>query len=317
MTLPDIQAGHPDVRINLTRVGVTDVKKLIEVARKGKRPIILVSTFNIFVDLPAEIKGANLSRNFEAMDEVLEEAIRAPVYEIEELCGEVSKRLLDRHEYASRSEVHMRSEYVLKHATPVTDMQCQQVVEIFAEATAVQEDGGMNIRKMIGAEVMGMTACPCTQEIMREKAVEEMQNIGIGQDQIKQFLERVPMATHNQRGRSTISIEVYNDYDVPLEKIIDIANNSMSTNIYELLKRSDEAYVVEEAHRNPKFVEDCVRFMAHRIVEEFDQLPDDSVISIKQVNEESIHQHNAFAERAATLGELRQEMRDLGYEGAR
>ena len=50
--LPDIQANLPEIPITLTRVGVTDVKKLVEVARKDKRPIVLIYTFDIFVDLP-------------------------------------------------------------------------------------------------------------------------------------------------------------------------------------------------------------------------------------------------------------------------
>ena len=37
MDLPDTQSTLPEVRINLTRVGVKNVKKLIEVARPGKR----------------------------------------------------------------------------------------------------------------------------------------------------------------------------------------------------------------------------------------------------------------------------------------
>ena len=68
--LPDIQADKPQIPINLSRVGVTNVKKLVEVKRKDKRPIVLISTFDIFVDLPSHLKGANLSRNFEAVDEV-------------------------------------------------------------------------------------------------------------------------------------------------------------------------------------------------------------------------------------------------------
>ncbi|MFQ6061877.1 MAG: GTP cyclohydrolase, FolE2/MptA family, partial [Methanosarcinales archaeon] len=106
--LPDVQSDLPEIPINLTRVGVTGVKKLVEVARANKRPIILISIFDIFVDLPNTLKGANLSRNFEAIDEVLEKAISSPIYEIEELCGEVARKLLDRHEYASKAEVSMK-----------------------------------------------------------------------------------------------------------------------------------------------------------------------------------------------------------------
>ena len=44
----------------------------------------------------------------------------------------------------------------------------------------------------------------------------------------------------------------------------------MSSEIYELMKRSDEAHVVEKAHRRPRFVEDCVREMMRGVIE---QLP--------------------------------------------
>ena len=120
-SLPDIQACVPDYPFNLTRVGVTGVKKLIKVERGGdERPVVLISNFEVFVDLPSDRKGANLSRNFEAIDEVLEDAINRPVYEIEELCGEIAKRLLARHEYASRAEVKMKSGYIGSKQTPIT-----------------------------------------------------------------------------------------------------------------------------------------------------------------------------------------------------
>jgi GTP cyclohydrolase-4 len=308
--LPDIQANQPEIALTLTRVGVTDVKKLVEVARKDKRPIVLVSTFDIFVDLPSDRKGANLSRNFEAIDEVLEEMIASPVYEIEDLCGEVAKRLIQRHEYAFNAEVRMKSEYVLKRETPATKIKCQEVVNIFAEAKAIRGEN-VTIRKLVGAEVLGITACPCAQEIMVDKARKELKTLGVGSDIIKKFLNNVPMPTHNQRGRGIISIEVHNSHFVSLEKIITIIENSMSSQMFELLKRADEAMIVERAHKNPKFVEDCVRTMAQKVVKEFPELPDDSIIVIKQINEESIHQHNAFAERKSTLGELRQEINNI------
>ncbi|PWB54720.1 MAG: GTP cyclohydrolase I FolE2 [Candidatus Methanoperedenaceae archaeon] len=308
--LPDIQANQPDIPITLTRVGVTDVKKLVEVARRDKRPIVLVSTFDIFVDLPSDRKGANLSRNFEAIDEVLEEMIASPVYEIEDLCSEVAKRLIDRHEYALIAEVRMKSEYVLKRETPATKLNCQEVVNIFAEAKAIRGKE-LTIRKLVGAEVLGITACPCAQEIMVDKARKELKALGVEFAVIKKFLYNVPMPTHNQRGRGIISIEVQNSHFVSLEKIINIIEHSMSSQMFELLKRTDEAMIVERAHKNPKFVEDCVRTMAQKVVKEFPELPDDSVIIVKQINEESIHRHNAFAERKSTLGELRQEISNI------
>ncbi|MGP8321924.1 MAG: GTP cyclohydrolase MptA [Methanosarcinaceae archaeon] len=311
--LPDVQASKPKIPINLTRVGVTDVKKLVEIKRKDKRPIVLLSTFDIFVDLPSDRKGANLSRNFEAIDEVLEKAVNLPVYEIEQLCSDVAKSLLNRHEYATRAEVIMKSEFVVKRESPVTKMECQEVIDIFAESTAKRENNDtIAITKLIGSEVTGMTACPCAQEIMREKAQNELLSLGVDAKTVASFLHRVPMVTHNQRGRGIISIKVEGNIEVSLEIIIEIIENSMSSSIFELLKRSDEAAVVETAHRNPKFVEDCVRTMAKNVVQEFTHLPDNAIITIKQINEESIHRHNAFAERVANIGDLRTEISQGG-----
>ena len=311
LPLPDVQAGSPDIKINLTRVGVKNVKKLVEVARAGgKRPVILISDFHIFVDLPSDIKGANLSRNFEAMYEVLEEAISTPIYEVEELCSEVARRLLLLHEYASTAEVGMKSEYMLKRKTPVMKISCQEPATIFAEARAFRaHNKGVRIKKIIGAEIVGMTTCPCAQELMRDKVVEELTKIGVAKKEMDAFLNAIPLATHNQRGRGIISIEVEDNVKVSMIEIIKIIERSMSAKTYELLKRPDEAEVVEIAHKKPMFVEDCVREMAKRVVETFKELPDDSIINIKQINEESIHQHDAVAERIASLGDLRRELK--------
>lgn len=307
-TLPDIQASVPDFPINLTRVGVTGVKKLVKVERGGdERPIVLISSFEVFVDLPSDRKGANLSRNFEVIDEVLEEEINLPVYEIEELCGKIAKRLLERHEYASRAEVKMKSEYIVRRQTPFTKVTCQEVVDIFAEATALGGPLGY-VKKSVGAEVLGTTACPCAQEIIREQVKQELTKHGINAEEASIIAEKIPVATHNQRGRGSISIEVHDRRCVSIDKIIRIIEESMSSKVYGLLKRPDEAVVVTRAHNNPKFVEDCVRTMAQKVVQAFVDLPDDAAVTMKQINEESIHQHNAFAERTATMGELRAEL---------
>ena len=307
-SLPDIQACEPDYPFNLTRVGVTGVKKLVKVERgNDERPVVLISNFEVFVDLPSDRKGANLSRNFEVIDEVLEEAINCPVYEIEELCGEIAKRLLSRHEYASRAEVKMKSEYIVHRQTPVTKVNCQEVVDIFAEAVARAGPAGY-VRKTVGAEVLGMTACPCAQEIMKEEVRQELAKAGLSLEAAAKLAERLPVATHNQRGRGSISVEVRDRRCVSIDRIIKIIEESMSSKVYGLLKRPDEAVVVKRAHSNPKFVEDCVRTMAQKLVEAFSDLPDDAAVTLKQINEESIHQHNAFAERTAKMGELRMEL---------
>ena len=308
MELPDVQSTIPDIRINLTRVGVKNVKKLVEVSRPDKRPIVFISKFDVFVDLPGSLKGANLSRNFEVIDEVLQQAIDGEVDEIEKLCSVVARKLLDHHEYAERTEVLMRSEFMVKRETPVSNTSCHEVVKVHARAVARRTFREPIVRKSIGAEVTGMTACPCAQNIMKERAMYVLQNLGVSKSQIDQFFSEVPMATHNQRGRGFLCIETDDDQHVDLETIIKIIKESISAGIYELLKRGDESYVVLEAHKNPRFVEDCVREMAKKVLTEFDYLSGDSIITIQQTNEESIHQHDAYAERKATIAELCDEL---------
>lgn len=312
MILPDVQANSPDVRIGLTRVGVTDVKKMVEINRgRDKRPIILLPTFEIFVDLPNDRKGANLSRNLEAIDEILEELVKNPIYAIEDLCVDISKNLLVRHEYATNAQVTMTGEYMMRKKSPVTNMECQEVYDIYADATANRNG---DVRKTIGATVTAMTACPCAQELSRDLAFRKLKSLGVSDDVAIEFLNEMPMPTHNQRGIGCIRIEVNDSVKVPLESVISIIESSMSSQMFELLKREDERYVVMTAHKNPKFVEDCVRTMAKNLVDRFPNLPDDAMVTIKQTNEESIHRHNAFAERMAIFGDLKKEVLSNGVK---
>ncbi|UUX93663.1 GTP cyclohydrolase MptA [Methanoplanus endosymbiosus] len=310
MDLPDTQSTLPDVRINLTRVGVRNVKKLIEVARPGRRPVIFISNFDVYVDLPSSLKGANMSRNFEVIDEVLQQATEGEVDGIEEVCNSVARKLLDHHEYADRTEVRMKSTFMIRRETPVSKTECDEVVNVVARAVAKRNNTNPIVRKSIGAQVTGITACPCAQNIMKEIAHNKLRDLGIEEEKIETFLNEVPMATHNQRGQGFLCIETDDDQHVNLEKIINVLKNSMSAKIYELLKRGDESHVVFSAHKNARFVEDCVREMAKRVLLDFEFLPGDSLITIRQTNEESIHQHDAYAERKATIAELRAEMNE-------
>jgi GTP cyclohydrolase I/GTP cyclohydrolase-4 len=83
----------------------------------------------------------------------------------------------------------------------------------------------------------------------------------------------------------------------------------MSSPIYELLKRPDELFVVEHAHLTPRFVEDSVRLMVKSALDGYAGLTDDDFVLARQVNFETIHNHDVLAERFGTVGELRGELR--------
>ena len=87
----------------------------------------------------------------------------------------------------------------------------------------------------------------------------------------------------------------------------------MSSPVYELLKRPDELFVVEHAHLSPRFVEDSVRLMVKGALEDYDDLDDDDFVLARQVNFETIHNHDVLAERFGTVGELRGELANGGH----
>ncbi|MEE6209392.1 GTP cyclohydrolase MptA [Salarchaeum sp. III] len=305
--LPDVQASTPDVSVGLSQVGVTGVEKLVKIARPEKRPIVLSAEFEVYVDLPKERKGIDMSRNMEVIDETLEAAVSEPAYRIEDVCGDAADRLLEKHDYTSRAVVEMEAQYVTQDETPESGKPTQGTMDFLASATAQE---GERTREEVGVRVTGMTVCPCSQQMMSARAREKLRELGVESDDVKEFLREVPQAGHSQRGHATLTIETTGEPDVDLMELSELAKDSMSARIYNMAKRPDEDHMTYEAHANARFVEDCVRAMAESVVDEYDHLADDAVVTMKQSNDESIHQHNAHAERVATLGDLRAEVEE-------
>ena len=100
------------------------------------------------------------------------------------------------------------------------------------------------------------------------------------------------------------------DQEIAAEDLVQIIESSMSSETYDLLKRPDELFLVNKAHLNPRFVEDVVREMLQNLMDVYPDLPENSFVLAKQVNFESIHKHNAFAERYGTFREIRGEIID-------
>ena len=287
----DVQYRKGDTWSKLTKVGVTGVRKPVVVKREGVNSALngaLNCTIDIFVDLPAEQKGSHLSRNVEVLSDVVEESVREPVTGLENMAVSMCKKLLAHHEYAQTANVDIRAEYFRESVTPL-GRGTLEIYRLLASGNAVR---GSGIRKTIGVEVIGMTACPCAQQ-----TVSEMTGCGEG----------ITVMSHNQRNICTALLTMDDGTDVEADEIIDLVQGAFSSPTYELLKRDDEGQVVINAHSNPKFVEDVVRNVLESVVERYRELPDNVEIKVKSESEESIHKHNAFAERTASMGELRAE----------
>ncbi|MBI0583672.1 MAG: GTP cyclohydrolase I FolE2 [Methanomassiliicoccus sp.] len=274
----------------LTRVGVTGVKKPVRITRAG-RTTILFCYIDVYVDLPSTQKGSHLSRNLEAINEVVNRSMVDQIPGIEAIAAEICRLLREKHEYSTYAEVQMVADYFMERPGP-SGKRNLEAFKIMANALSRNTDG---LKKMIGVEVIGMTACPCAMETVREQYCNNVT-----------FENDLPVISHNQRNIATMLVEVPEEYDVEANDLIDLVEASFSSATYEVLKRSDEAQVVLQAHQQPKFVEDVVRTMLVKLLDHFPALPDEVVVTVRSESEESIHKHNAFAERVASLGELRE-----------
>ena len=301
--LPDVQASRPDVTVGLGRVGVTGVEKLVEVPRDDERPLVFTAEFEVYVDLPGERKGIDMSRNTQVIDETLEAVLAEQSYRLEDVCGAAAERLLAKHDYTTTAQVQMEADLILREAAPASDLPTQHSVGVVAEAAASEGE----THESVGVEVTGITVCPCSQGMSEARAREVLADLGVDDETTDAFLDRVPQPGHSQRGHAFLSVGAEGSPSVDLHDLIRIARESMSARIYNVAKRPDEDHMTYASHANARFVEDCVRAMADGVVEAFPDLPDEAVVHMRQSNDESIHQHNAHAERELTMGRLRAE----------
>jgi len=291
------QLGCQSLRLEnsfeLTRVGITGLVKPVVVHRRGEDHH-LTAEIDVFVDLPSTQRGSHMSRNVEVITEMIEDSLKKRVESLEHLAANVCKKLLDRHDYASYAEVRMTADYFLERRT-ISGRKSVEPYKLMAKATSTRGNGLM---KQVGVEVLGMTACPCAMETVAHE-------LGLSKAELKRIRSKVPMISHNQRNRTTLMIEVPEHVDVEADDLIEVVESSQSSPTYGILKRSDEASVVLRAHQNPKFVEDVVREILGKLLKKYKKLDDSVHVTVRSESEESIHKHNAFAERITTLGELR------------
>jgi GTP cyclohydrolase I/GTP cyclohydrolase-4 len=286
----DLQASLPDVQLGLSRAGVTGVQKAIRL-RHGDTEKLIHADIECTVDLDPAQKGVHMSRFPEQFAQAVDEVVIGEAFLVEVLAEHVARRILSRQE-ALRAEVKIVARYPLERRTPVTGLPTQEMVSIVGIAAASRT----TLKRIVGVEATGINACPCAQGLVRGHASERLLDAGFDEGEVERIFELVPLATHNQRGRGTL----YVGTDVPLnaEALVGIVERSMSSPVYELLKRPDELFVVEHAHLQPRFVEDSVRAALSETLESYPQLDDGDFLFSRQVNLETIHDHDVLAERS-------------------
>jgi len=301
---PDVQASVPATQVSLSRVGVTGVEKVIRVKADGSENLFHAN-FECFVDLEPRQAGVHMSRFEENVGEAIDAVVLGEAFRAEVLAAHIAQRVRET-QGGRRAEVSVEARYPETVRTPASGHSTQEIYGLFGTAVASERGN----RTLTGVQAQGMTACPCAQEMVAELGRENLTAAGFDAEQVERAIEAVPIATHNQRGIGTLYIGCPEGGETWIDapELLRIVEGSMSSEIYELMKRPDELAVVAKAHAQPRFVEDCVREMIRAVVEGYPDLPAEAFVMARQENLETIHRHNVVAERYGTLGDLRQEL---------
>jgi GTP cyclohydrolase I len=256
--LEDVQGRPDDRQLPIGEVGISGIRYPVAVWDRENGSQGTVAEVSMSVDLRAEVKGAHLSRFVEVLHDCAGEL--SP-HTVPVILGKLRQRLGSR-----RAEFHAGFPYFMHRMAPVTgsaalmDYQCQLSGRSQGSGTVLT----------LAVRVPVTSVCPCSKAISDYGA-------------------------HNQRGHITLRVEPRHDGGGPamvwIEDLIEIAEASASSPVFPLLKRPDERYVTMRAHDHPVFVEDMARAAARA-------LSDDGRIawfSVEAVNDESIHNHAAFA----------------------
>jgi GTP cyclohydrolase IB len=257
--LEDIQSHQDGRQLSISAVGVTGVRYPIAVSDRERGKQDTIADITMTVDLPADVRGAHLSRFIEVIHSYAGEVSLGTV--------PIILRELQRRSGASTARLDYSYPYFTTRTAPVSgapaliDYNCRVSGEIRQGTT----------RTMLCAQVPVTSVCPCSKAISDYGA-------------------------HNQRSHITICVSPLLREDdqfawVWAEELIEIAESAASCPVFPLLKRPDERYVTMQAYDNPVFVEDMVRNAAQELGGD-DRL---SWYSVQAISEESIHNHGAFA----------------------
>jgi GTP cyclohydrolase IV len=293
----------PGRAAGLTRAGVRGIEKVIRL-RTGDREQLYDARLEASVDFAAATATEDrMTALEEQVDQAIGEVILGEtVARAESLACRLAERLRDA-QGAPRAEVTIEARYPEQKPAPVSGIPTQELYTLIG--TAVAHAGGT--RRLVGVSAQGMLASPRTQDAVAARTREMLAGEGFDADRVDRIMRAVPMATENCRGFGTlrIGLDEATTADLEAADLLAIVEGSMSSEIYELMKRSDERAVVQRAHARPRSVQDCVHAMIAGVLERYAGLPDGSFVAARQESLETTRRHTVVAERTGLLGELR------------
>jgi GTP cyclohydrolase-4 len=252
----------PKVKEAIDRVGVAGLKAALKLRGSTGEEAHFLSIVDLFIDLDTDRKGIHMSRLVESINEIICKDCNSPKESFEQLGVDILSELQRRHKY-KRGEINIATTLLLRRFTPVTAKPTDEPYDVVVKVTV----DGTNFLKKLTVKAIGSTLCPHSLETTNGKA-------------------------HVQRAEIELSIETGIAENIVLEELIEICEKSFSSPTYAVLKTVDEAAVVEEMFRNPKFVEDVAR----DCLRQAKNLNFKGRVKIRARSLESIHKHDAISE---------------------
>ena len=258
--LADVQNEADTRGIHIDRVGVRDLRYPITVMDRSEGWQSTVAELSLSVALPHHFKGTHMSRFLEVLNQHRGEITLRSL-------PAILRELQDRLD-AESAQIVVEFPYFMERPAPITGATGMMDYDCRFRGTLHRD----KLDFVLGVRIPVTSLCPCSKEISDYGA-------------------------HNQRGHIDINLRTAADVDglpkvVWIEELVELADRCASSPVYPLLKRPDERHVTMRAFENPAFVEDMVRDTALHLKE------DDRIawFNVEVINQESIHNHNAFAE---------------------
>jgi GTP cyclohydrolase IV len=298
----------PAVRPALSRVGLADIGAVVRLGVDERSAQPFAARIDCMVEPARGRPAPDAARFDDVVADVLRELLAgAAAMRAEHLASELAERVRERLA-APRAEVVIAARFPEQRPAPVSGTPTQEISTLHAAAVA----SARGTRRMVGVSAQGITTAPHAQRVLAAEARKRLAAEGFSEPEIALVLDRVPVATHDQRGTGTLKLECPEDcaFVFDVAALLAIVEGAMSSEIFELMKRSDEGAVVDRAHRRPRTAEDCVRAMIAGAGEHLAGAPDDVLIAAAQEHFETVHRHSVVAERGGLLRDLRDEMDD-------
>ncbi|OUD15678.1 GTP cyclohydrolase FolE2 [Thioflexithrix psekupsensis] len=250
--IPDVQSSIDTRRLTINKVGIKALKHPLQVLNREGKAQSTVAICNMSVELAHHQKGTHMSRFIELLN-ADEQMLSMEAFK--QLLSAMVQRL-----EAQRGYIEFTFPYFIRKQAPVSGVASYLDYEI-----TLLGEINEGIPAVVLKTVIPVTSlCPCSKKISAYGA-------------------------HNQRSHVTVSVRPSGP--IWIEDLIELVEQQASSELFGLLKRSDEKLVTERAYENPKFVEDMVRDVAAQL----NHHPHIAAYCVEAENFESIHNHSAYA----------------------